>query len=231
MKSSTDSSRYNSSTDSRDGIMDDQSNNQHYHRHIPRKQKSVQKQSTKELKTKLRRKKLLEISHTSSHSLSLEDIFFEGLLSEGISDPNEKRKRLPLRRTISFEDLPAVKKELSESSQEDYVDGLAESEQYCQYTLKTTSKPKKATNRQLLAVDSRSKHKLKTNRNLHQSSLPADSAAIAAERYMKLSKNDIINLWKSSEYELLNRLDNVMQQNRALEEKLTRLEGMLMKPP
>lgn len=206
--------------------MDDQSNNhQHHHHHIQRKHKAIiQKQSTAELKTKLRRKKLMESSHTSSHSLSLEDIFFEGLLSEGISDPNEKRKRLPLRRTISFEDLPAVKKELSESSQEDYVDGLVESEQYCQYTLKTASKPKQS-------VDSRSKHKLKTNRNLHQSSLPTNSAAIAAERYMKLSKNDIINLWKSSEYELLNRLDNVMQQNRALEEKLTRLEGMLMKPP
>src|SRR5699024_7489554 len=53
-------------------------------------------------------------SHLSSTSFSLENIFFEGLLSEGISD--RRKEGVKPRRILSFEDLPAIKKELSESS-------------------------------------------------------------------------------------------------------------------
>ena len=63
------------------------------------------------------RQKTLKKSNLNSTSFSLENIFFEGLLSEGVSGPSMKESTSGQRRRIlSFEDLPAIKKELSESS-------------------------------------------------------------------------------------------------------------------
>ncbi|XP_075679990.1 LOW QUALITY PROTEIN: uncharacterized protein LOC113796915 [Dermatophagoides pteronyssinus] len=172
-----------------------------------------------ETATRLRRQKLLQSKQTSQ-SFSLENIYFEGLLSEGICDPEQKRQYSRKRRILSFEDLPAIKKELSESSQEGEFSGsggysMIESEQYRHYTTKSLSS-KKPTR----------KTKLK---NLPSTSTAA--AMIDHSSIERLSKNEIINLWNSSEKQLLNRLTVTIQKNHILEEKLQLLQQMLKKPP
>ncbi|RWS08463.1 glutamate receptor ionotropic: NMDA 3A-like protein, partial [Dinothrombium tinctorium] len=46
-----------------------------------------------------------------------------------------------------------------------------------------------------------------------------------------MSKEDIISLWRTSEREILNSLQDALQQKRALEEKVAILQRMLTKPP
>ena len=66
-----------------------------------------------------RRRQTFQRGHINcSTSFSLENILFEGLLSEGISDRNKQCRNK--RRILSFEDLSAIKKELSESSNDAY---------------------------------------------------------------------------------------------------------------
>lgn len=50
-------------------------------------------------------------------------------------------------------------------------------------------------------------------------------------RLASMTKEDILSIWRSSERELLNQLQEALQQKRALEEKVALLQRMLMKPP
>ena len=50
-------------------------------------------------------------------------------------------------------------------------------------------------------------------------------------RLVSMTKEDILAMWRSSERELLNQLQDALQQKRALEEKVALLQRMLMKPP
>uniref|UniRef100_A0A6P6Y7P3 Uncharacterized protein LOC113795036 n=1 Tax=Dermatophagoides pteronyssinus TaxID=6956 RepID=A0A6P6Y7P3_DERPT len=193
---------------------------QQHRRHRRRSNQSNQSlkddEKSNETTTKLRRQKLLQSKQTSQ-SFSLENIYFEGLLSEGICDPEQKRQYSRKRRILSFEDLPAIKKELSESSQEGEFSGsggysMIESEQYRHYTTKSTSK--------------------KPTRKTKLKNLPSTSTAMIDHPSIeRLSKNEIINLWNSSEKQLLNRLTVTIQKNHILEEKLQLLQQMLKKPP
>ncbi|OTF81907.1 hypothetical protein BLA29_005876 [Euroglyphus maynei] len=216
--------KLNSSTDSQ---LDEHSH-RHRHHHRRRRSSNLQdvlhpSQQQQKLETaQSRRRKLLQ-NHNST-SFSLENIYFEGILSEGICDPKEKQKYSQRRRILSFEDLPAIKKELSESSQEgDY--SMVESEQYRHYTTAAASKSTRLAR----------KAKLKALRQQASTSTTTTSSSfgksIDHSSYARLSRNEILNLWNSSEKELLNRLDKTIQQNRALEEKIELLQRMLEKPP
>ncbi|CAG2162867.1 unnamed protein product [Oppiella nova] len=50
-------------------------------------------------------------------------------------------------------------------------------------------------------------------------------------RLASMSKEDVLAMWRSSERELLNQLQEALQQKRALEERVALLQRMLMKPP
>lgn len=60
---------------------------------------------------------------------------------------------------------------------------------------------------------------------------PRHLSVIETLKIGSMSKEDIISMWKSSERDLLNKLQDVLQQKRALEEKVALLQRMLMKPP
>ena len=190
--------------------------------------------------TKLRRAALKK-SHLYSTSFSLENIFFEGLLSEGISDP--RKEPVKRRRILSFEDLPAIKKELSESSNDG--NGAYDSYGY--------DEPSRITPPKMYASDTSSKM---INGNKYRmpkstttpSSLgatPSQSTAVprpssSAIQLMdrignrnlgSLSRNDILSLWRTSERELMNQLQDSIEQKRALEQKVELLQRMLKKPP
>nr|XP_046909158.1 glutamate receptor ionotropic, NMDA 2B-like isoform X1 [Dermatophagoides farinae] len=224
LKISNESKKLNSSTDSQQDVIVEHAHRLRYHQRRRRSSSSSTQRHSKQMETvQSRRKKLLQ-THTHSTSFSLENICFEGILSEGISDQNEKRKNFRRRRILSFEDLPAIKKELSESSQEGDHYSMIESEQYRHYTTKSIRPIRKSKLKSL-------RHQTMTT-SLSSSSSAA--AAVAAARSIdigRLSRNEILNLWNSSEKELLNRLEMTIQQNRVLEEKIKLLQRMLKKPP
>lgn len=56
-------------------------------------------------------------------------------------------------------------------------------------------------------------------------------SAIDPEKLRRMKKEAIITLWKSSERQLLNSLQDVLHEKRALEQKLLVLQQMLLKPP
>ncbi|KPM11230.1 hypothetical protein QR98_0098000 [Sarcoptes scabiei] len=214
---------------------------------------------------KSRREKLARNPLNHSQSFSLESIFFEGLLSEGLSDRNERRRKWKARRRIlSFEDLPAIKKELSESSQEDYGVDLMESEQYKQYEIRLNSLEKSP--KELNHLDHRNLHHHHHHHHHHQHHhphqqhhhhnhhhhrhhqndhhyrycgknnqndlVPNDNRISSSDEYFaRLSRDDILNLWSTSERELLDQLLIVQQQKRLLEDKVANLQRMLAKSP
>ncbi|XP_054162601.1 glutamate receptor ionotropic, NMDA 3A-like [Oppia nitens] len=50
-------------------------------------------------------------------------------------------------------------------------------------------------------------------------------------RLSSMTKEDVLSMWRSSERELLNHLQEALHQKRALEERVALLQRMLMKPP
>ena len=56
-------------------------------------------------------------------------------------------------------------------------------------------------------------------------------STIDPKKLRRMKKEAIITLWKSSERQLLNSLQDVLQEKRALEQKLLVLQQMLLKPP
>ncbi|XP_075590916.1 uncharacterized protein LOC124490664 [Dermatophagoides farinae] len=224
LKISNESKKLNSSTDSQQDVIVEHAHRLRYHQRRRRSSSSSTQRHSKQMETvQSRRKKLLQ-THTHSTSFSLENICFEGILSEGISDQNEKRKNFRRRRILSFEDLPAIKKELSESSQEGDHYSMIESEQYRHYTTKSIRPIRKSKLKSL-------RHQTMTTSLSSSSSAAAAAAAARSIDIGRLSRNEILNLWNSSEKELLNRLEMTIQQNRVLEEKIKLLQRMLKKPP
>lgn len=60
---------------------------------------------------------------------------------------------------------------------------------------------------------------------------PRHHSVIDNLKLYTMTKEDIVSLWRSSERELLNNLQDALQQKRALEERVATLQRMLTKPP
>lgn len=185
--------------------------------------KRAQKQQRHQEMSLKKKRETFQGSNTSSTSFSLENIYFEGgLLSEGVSGP-AKQKR-DKRRILSFEDLSEIKKELSESSN----DGCDN----CYY--ETTTGPADDYSEKEELFKNRMVKSSTTPTTLTASTVPAHSSSTPQhmdKHFQNLSRNDIISLWRSSEKDLLNRLQDTIQQKRALEQKVAVLQRMLLKPP
>lgn len=160
-----------------------------------------------------RRREALRKCHLSSNSFSLEDIFFQGLLSEGVNGPKKSFPKCG-RRILSFEDLPAIKKELSESSN-DHYDGNSP------YDL-SLERPSSRTSTTRGRISKATTVPFDLSHHRHR---PID------HNVSGLSRNDILSLWQASERELMLRLEESIEQRRVLEEKIALLQRTLMKPP
>lgn len=216
--------------------------------------RAYRKDSSEETK---HRREALRKSHLSSNSFSLENIFFEGLLSEGVSDPKKEITRR--RRILSFEDLPAIKKELSESSNDGngtyhefgFEDParITPPAMYATDTTTTTTTsfagsrmtnghkchiPKSTTTPCSLAssaVEEGSTTGTGSARPASTSAINVMMNRITNRQLGALSSGDILALWRTSERELMDRLQDSIEQKRALEEKVALLQRMLRKPP
>lgn len=195
----------------------------------------------------------LRASHLNSTSLSLENICYEGVFSEGISRKREGAKLT--RRTCSFEDLPAIKKELSESSNESGGNGADEGFGYDEEANARISPPKMYANETTpTAAASSYGAKLSNGQQYRMSkstttpgglstgqatvALPRSSLSatqlmdrMSATNLNRFSHTDLLNMWRSSEREMLKELDSVLEQKRALEQKVALLQRMMKKPP
>lgn len=194
-----------------------------------------------------RRRRTLQASHKGSASFSLENIFFEGLMSEGITDRSQRalasqQGHHHRRRTLSFEDLSAIKKELSESSNEPdpaIASGQAGSQYYMSggelarrsctppsdYSMKPTTSgairgrvggdmPRSATTPALAAA-------------LARSGVPTFAYSVGRMNSSNLSRSTILNLWREGESELLGRLEASLEERRKLEALVVKLQKKL----
>lgn len=168
------------------------------------------------------RRNRLQQSHTNSNSFSLENILFEGLLSEGICDPNQTRVA---RRTLSFEDLSAIKKELNEGCRDAYD----ESDQIVYYNDARRSATPLSNDGSTSKLIESSDHLMVKSHTAP--SLSTYAGTVGRMNCNALSKNDILALWRTSERKLLAQMQNHIDDKRALEEQVARLHKMLQKPP
>lgn len=134
-----------------------------------------------------------------SNSFSLENVSFSPSVDTNITNRFDK-KFLTKRKTWSYDDLDAIKRELSEP--------MSPYERYHSSLMLFDFIPKKTS-----VILASPRHR------------------IDQLRLTSMTKDDILAMWRSSERELLNRLQETLQQKRALEEKVALLQRMLMKPP
>ncbi len=139
-----------------------------------------------------------------STSFSLENVSYGvSPLDTSMTNKYYDRKRvLHKRKTWSYDDLAAIKKELNEP--------MSPSDRDHSSLMLFEFIPKKSS----VIIPS-----------------PRHKNLIENLRLSSMSKDDILAMWRSSERELLNQLQDALQQKRALEEKVALLQRMLMKPP
>ena len=122
-------------------------------------------------------------------------------LEKSLSDPRKAK-------TWSFDDLDVLKKQLNEENVTP-SDRDHSSTMLYDFGLAPLAPPKKTV----------------------MLSSPRHLTIFDDLKLSSLTKDDIISMWRSSERELLNQLQDAFQQKRALEEKVALLQRMLMKPP
>lgn len=136
-----------------------------------------------------------------STSFSLENVSY-GAPLDTTNKYYDRKKVLHKRKTWSYDDLATIKKELNEP--------MSPSDRDHSSLMLFEFIPKKSS----VIIPS-----------------PRHKNLIENLRLSSMSKDDILAMWRSSERELLNQLQDALQQKRALEEKVALLQRMLMKPP
>ena len=133
-------------------------------------------------------------------SFSLENVSFSSSPDTSAVDKLSNKKVFTKSKSWSYDDLEAIKRELSEP--------ITTSDKYLSSLMLFDFIPKKTS-----VIISSPRH------------------LIDDLRLSSMTKEDVLAMWRSSERELLNQLQEALQQKRALEEKVALLQRMLMKPP
>ncbi|XP_053206425.1 uncharacterized protein LOC128390693 isoform X2 [Panonychus citri] len=138
-------------------------------------------------------------------SISLEDIALPGDSGCGLGGNNRRKyfglNEMNLIKTWSFDDLSILKQQLSYPANSPIEQD--------KMTLLYSQSPRAS-----MIIQS-----------------PRHTSMVDSVKIQSMSKEDIISLWRSSERELLNNLQDALQQKKALEERLAVLTRILMKPP
>lgn len=152
----------------------------------------------------------------STFSVSLDDVqllsasFKETVIWEEKDTRGEERTG-ELKKSWSFDDLSLIKEEIRKN------------------LLSRTGGPDKLNNISLLPLCPSGSGSL-----MNQGLAPSPRMSLylmTPQKLSRMTKQEVVGMWRESERELLNTLHDVIQEKKSLEERLLLLQRMLLKPP